>query len=342
MTASPPDSRASLKGYEWLKDTLTDPGASGEGESNWSRSQRTWACSLAQMALAWCLKNPNVSTVITGASRVEQVQENMKALEAFEKLTPGVIDAHRRDAGHQAGNGRIRKQKGKQKNGAWNSMRRLAFRDVYEAGGSGSLGGSTSVGGTSGAAFGFFVRRVSTPTTTGTAIKITDMHGRRMSSQVAIGCWVGMTVSIRYSERNLRNVHSTKDTGNNSRTTTDQAGGYRCNDGTGFLGFLFHDIYLYRICFCQYTFDRRLTQAFWEEVHQALLIKPVVLRSVATNIAHFTKKMSTLRSAHRDILPVLLDTQLLNAAPSSNSRRLRMRARIPATSLSARVLSMAW
>jgi len=46
---------------------------------------------LAQMSLAWCLKNPRVSTVITGASRPSQVVENMKALEVVPKLTPDVM-----------------------------------------------------------------------------------------------------------------------------------------------------------------------------------------------------------------------------------------------------------
>ena len=49
-------------------------------------------CTQAQLALAWCFKNPNVSTVITGASRVEQVHENMKALEVVDKLTPDVME----------------------------------------------------------------------------------------------------------------------------------------------------------------------------------------------------------------------------------------------------------
>jgi aryl-alcohol dehydrogenase-like predicted oxidoreductase len=48
-------------------------------------------CTMAQMSIAWCLKNPHVSTVITGASRVSQVHENMKALEIVDKLTPEVI-----------------------------------------------------------------------------------------------------------------------------------------------------------------------------------------------------------------------------------------------------------
>ena len=49
-------------------------------------------CSMAQLAIAWCLANPNVSTVITGASKPEQVRENMKAMDVVEKLSPGVLD----------------------------------------------------------------------------------------------------------------------------------------------------------------------------------------------------------------------------------------------------------
>jgi aryl-alcohol dehydrogenase-like predicted oxidoreductase len=48
-------------------------------------------CSLAQLALAWCLKNPHVSTVITGASRPEQVRENMRAAEVAPRLTDEVL-----------------------------------------------------------------------------------------------------------------------------------------------------------------------------------------------------------------------------------------------------------
>ena len=48
--------------------------------------------SVAQMALAWCLKNPHISTVITGASRVEQVHENMQAIEVVPKLTLEVME----------------------------------------------------------------------------------------------------------------------------------------------------------------------------------------------------------------------------------------------------------
>ncbi|KAL2220344.1 NADP-dependent oxidoreductase domain-containing protein [Thermoascus aurantiacus ATCC 26904] len=47
---------------------------------------------LAQLALAWALKNPNVSTLITGASRPEQVTENVRALEFVDKLTPEIME----------------------------------------------------------------------------------------------------------------------------------------------------------------------------------------------------------------------------------------------------------
>jgi aryl-alcohol dehydrogenase-like predicted oxidoreductase len=49
-------------------------------------------CSLAQLALAWCARNKNVSTVITGASRVEQVTENMLALDVIEKLDDATME----------------------------------------------------------------------------------------------------------------------------------------------------------------------------------------------------------------------------------------------------------
>ncbi len=90
----PDGSRMTLKGYEWLRKELE----STEGQSNLEKARqltlvaRDLGCSLAQLALAWCLKNSHVSTVITGASRREQVIENLKAIEVVENLTPEVID----------------------------------------------------------------------------------------------------------------------------------------------------------------------------------------------------------------------------------------------------------
>ncbi|MGE5073167.1 MAG: aldo/keto reductase, partial [Anaerolineae bacterium] len=86
----PQDSRANLKGYGWLKDRLTDPDNLAKVRAL-EPIANDLGCSLAQLAIAWCLKNPNVSTVITGASRVEQVRENMKAEEVAPRLTPEIM-----------------------------------------------------------------------------------------------------------------------------------------------------------------------------------------------------------------------------------------------------------
>lgn len=86
----PADSRAALKGFEWIKEEVLLP-----QRIEAARKLKTVAddlgCTMAQMAIAWCLKNPNVSTVITGASRVSQVHENLKALDVVSKLTPEVM-----------------------------------------------------------------------------------------------------------------------------------------------------------------------------------------------------------------------------------------------------------
>ena len=86
----PADSRGALKGYEWLRDRLTDKERLAIVDKL-GHLAKELDCSLAQFAIAWCAKNPNVSTVITGASRVEQVHENMKALEVLPKLTDDVM-----------------------------------------------------------------------------------------------------------------------------------------------------------------------------------------------------------------------------------------------------------
>lgn len=87
----PEDSRAALKGFEWLRDSMLTPERLEKVKQLVPISQEL-GCSMAQLALAWCLKNPNVSTVITGASRPEQVHENMKALDVVPKLTPDFME----------------------------------------------------------------------------------------------------------------------------------------------------------------------------------------------------------------------------------------------------------
>lgn len=87
----PEGSRGSLKGYDWLHDMLTDK-EKLEMVKALEPIASELDCSLSQLSLAWCLKNPYVSTVITGASRVEQVHENMKAAEVASRLTPGILE----------------------------------------------------------------------------------------------------------------------------------------------------------------------------------------------------------------------------------------------------------
>ena len=82
----PPDSRAALKGYDWLAERILDPAKLRQVRSL-APIARELDCTLAQLALAWCLKNPRVSTVITGASRPAQVTENMQSLAVVPKLT---------------------------------------------------------------------------------------------------------------------------------------------------------------------------------------------------------------------------------------------------------------
>jgi voltage-dependent potassium channel beta subunit len=83
----PADSRGSLKNMAWMQDKLTDA-KRNEAVKKLATIAADLGCTTAQLAIAWCAKNPQVSTVITGASRVAQLTENMKALDVMHKLTP--------------------------------------------------------------------------------------------------------------------------------------------------------------------------------------------------------------------------------------------------------------
>jgi voltage-dependent potassium channel beta subunit len=86
----PEGSRASLPGYEWLGNMLTS-GERDEQVRELVGIATDIDASLAQLAIAWCARNPRVSTVITGASRVEQVQENLGALEVMGRLDDATV-----------------------------------------------------------------------------------------------------------------------------------------------------------------------------------------------------------------------------------------------------------
>ena len=84
----PQGSRMDLADYRWLRDRLE----SAEGRAQVAKTKelalvaRELGGSVAQLAIAWCLVNPNVSTVILGATRAEQLRENLAALELVKKL----------------------------------------------------------------------------------------------------------------------------------------------------------------------------------------------------------------------------------------------------------------
>lgn len=85
----PQGSRATVEGYEWIKRKIESP----EGKERIEKVKKLEAiakelnCSTSQLAIAWCLKNPNVSTVILGATKLNQLMENLKSLEIYKKLS---------------------------------------------------------------------------------------------------------------------------------------------------------------------------------------------------------------------------------------------------------------
>lgn len=90
----PEGSRLDLEKYSWLKEKLLD---TEEGRAKLEKVKKLAAVSdevgipMPQLALAWCLNNPNVSTVITGASKVKQVEQNMKTMDVIDKVDDEVI-----------------------------------------------------------------------------------------------------------------------------------------------------------------------------------------------------------------------------------------------------------
>lgn len=86
----PDDSRGALPGYGWLAKRLSDAEVLQKVERLRPIADEL-DCSMAQLALAWCAANPNVSTVITGASRPAQVLENFAAIDVLERLDDDML-----------------------------------------------------------------------------------------------------------------------------------------------------------------------------------------------------------------------------------------------------------
>jgi voltage-dependent potassium channel beta subunit len=94
----PAGSRLALEGFEWLKERLYQDDVI-RIVKNLETVARDLDCSLAQLSIAWCLRNPHVSTVITGATSVKQIEENMKALEVLPKITAEIDGLIRKSTG---------------------------------------------------------------------------------------------------------------------------------------------------------------------------------------------------------------------------------------------------
>lgn len=91
----PQDARAALKGYEWLREMIEGPDGRARVEKvkGLAKLAGQAGMPLHHMALLWCLQNPRVSTVILGASRLSQLQDNLKALDRKAAMTPDLMAA---------------------------------------------------------------------------------------------------------------------------------------------------------------------------------------------------------------------------------------------------------
>ena len=86
----PADSRGAMKGMEWLHADLLDP-VKNQAVEKLAGIAAELGGSVSQLAIAWAARNPNVSTVITGASKFSQMQNNLEALPLMERLTPEIM-----------------------------------------------------------------------------------------------------------------------------------------------------------------------------------------------------------------------------------------------------------
>ena len=86
----PAGSRGALENMAFLRDGLTDA-AKNEAVAKLAPIAAELGGTLAQLAVAWAARNPRVSTVITGASRTEQLKDNLGAMALLERLTPEVM-----------------------------------------------------------------------------------------------------------------------------------------------------------------------------------------------------------------------------------------------------------
>jgi aryl-alcohol dehydrogenase-like predicted oxidoreductase len=86
----PKDSRLAMEGFGWLKDkTISDERI--EKVKKLSRIAKALDTTTGVLSISWCIKNPNVTTAILGATKKEQLTENLKAIEVVNQLTPELM-----------------------------------------------------------------------------------------------------------------------------------------------------------------------------------------------------------------------------------------------------------
>jgi aryl-alcohol dehydrogenase-like predicted oxidoreductase len=88
----PADSRFGLKGFEWLSETWMEK-EKIDKVKQLSQVARSLGTTTAALSIAWCIKNPHVTCAILGATKKEQLVDNLKALDVVAKLTPEIIDS---------------------------------------------------------------------------------------------------------------------------------------------------------------------------------------------------------------------------------------------------------
>ena len=91
MNRMPNKHRFKVKGYEWLKEELLQE----EFSPKLNRIKKVadeLNVSMAQLSIAWCLKNKNVSSVILGASKKSQLKENLASLEVYDMLNEEIVN----------------------------------------------------------------------------------------------------------------------------------------------------------------------------------------------------------------------------------------------------------
>lgn len=87
----PKSSRMALQGFDWLKDRWISDDKLKKVKKLTELAEKL-GCTTAQLSIAWCIKNPNVSTAILGATKKQQLTDNLKSLEVLPKLTAEVIE----------------------------------------------------------------------------------------------------------------------------------------------------------------------------------------------------------------------------------------------------------